>query len=156
MKSIEKLRKMAMDFRSDVYKRDEADYVGEIADEIEAEIAERYMQLPVDADGLPIHMGDAIEGKPLFDNATVRGTVCAYHIHDDDEPGTVYIKVKPTEDTWTIKELRFERCRHVMPDPLKELLEELVNHVTPDVEWEPELFDGYAQRIRELMEVDNG
>lgn len=32
-----------------------------IADEIEAEIAERYMLLPVDADGVPIHVGDKVE-----------------------------------------------------------------------------------------------
>lgn len=31
-----------------------------IADEIEAEIAERFMELPVDADGVPIHVGDEL------------------------------------------------------------------------------------------------
>lgn len=30
----------------------------EIADEIEREISERYMELPVDADGVPIHCGE--------------------------------------------------------------------------------------------------
>lgn len=30
-------------------------------DEIEAEIAERYMLLPMDADGVPIHIGDAMQ-----------------------------------------------------------------------------------------------
>ena len=33
-----------------------------IADRIEAELAERYMELPVDADGVPIHVGDELEG----------------------------------------------------------------------------------------------
>lgn len=36
---LDNLRKLASDFRSDVYKRDEADYVLEIADEIEREKA---------------------------------------------------------------------------------------------------------------------
>lgn len=93
-----------------------------LIDEIEREIAERYMELPVDADGVPIHLGDMVEGEQLFDNATVKGTVTTYHIHDDDEPGTVYVRVKPTEDTWTIKELRFTRCRHVKPRTVEDVL----------------------------------
>lgn len=44
--ALDNLRKLASDFRSDVYKRDEADYVLEIADEIEREINERYIPKP--------------------------------------------------------------------------------------------------------------
>lgn len=33
----------------------------ELADEIEREIAEKYMKLPVDADGVPWHIGDVTE-----------------------------------------------------------------------------------------------
>ena len=40
-----------------------------IADEIEAEIESRYMELPVDADGVPIHVGDEME------NGEYRGKV---------------------------------------------------------------------------------
>ncbi|MBR3223822.1 MAG: hypothetical protein IKF78_00680 [Atopobiaceae bacterium] len=94
----------------------------DMLDDIEQEIAERYMELPVDAEGVPIHLGDMVEGELLFDNATVKGTVTTYHIHSDDEPGTVYIKVKPTENTWTIKELRFTRCRHVKQRTLEDVL----------------------------------
>jgi len=32
----------------------------DIADEIEREIAEKYMELPVDADGVPIRIGDTV------------------------------------------------------------------------------------------------
>ena len=99
-----------------------------LIDEIEVEVAERYQLLPVDADGVPIHMGDAVEGELLFDNTTVRGTVCAYHIHDDDEPGTVYIRVKPTKDTWTIKELQFKRCRHVKPRTLEDVVADAIQY----------------------------
>lgn len=35
--------------------------VEKIADEVEAEITERYMELPVDADGVPIHVGDTLQ-----------------------------------------------------------------------------------------------
>ena len=38
-----------------------------IADEIEREVAERYMELPVDADGVPIRVGDVLtDGEYKF------------------------------------------------------------------------------------------
>jgi len=116
-------------------------------------IDSHYMPLPVDADGVPIHMGDAVEGELLFDNATVRGTVCAYHIHDDDEPGTVYIRVKPTKDTWTIKELQFKRCRHVKPRTVEDVLIDAMqfgfsSQAGDDV---GDKAKEYAEEIRELM-----
>jgi hypothetical protein len=46
IKALDNLCKLASDFRSDVYKRDEADFVLEIADEIEREINERYIPKP--------------------------------------------------------------------------------------------------------------
>ena len=129
-----------------------------IADEIEAEIAERYMPLPCDADGVPIRMGDTVEGELLYDNATVKGTVTTYHIHGDDEPGTVYIKVKPTEDTWTIKELQFRRCRHVKPRTLEDVLRECAEAYACGADIESgttEMFGKYADEIRAMFaEVD--
>lgn len=119
------------------------------------EVDERFMELPVDADGVPIHMGDSVEGELLLDNATVRGTVRSYHIHDDDEPGTVYIRVKPTENTWTIKELQFRRCRHVKPRTLEDVLGEYASQqhgIT--TEEHDELIVRYAAEIRELLGVD--
>ena len=95
-----------------------------IANEIEAEIAERFMELPVDADSVPIHMGDSVESK-LLDDSTVSGTVSAFHLYDD-ELGTVYVRVKPTKDTWTIRELQFKRCRHVKPRTVEDVLRDVV------------------------------
>lgn len=127
-----------------------------LIESLEAEIADNYLELPVDADGVPIHVGDTVEGELLFDNATVKGTVCAYHIHDDDEPGTVYIRVKPTEDTWTIKELRFERCRHFKPrtleDVLRDVWKEALDYAKSDMWRNPEeVFTERADEIRELL-----
>ena len=44
-----------------------------IADEIEAEIAEKYMELPVDADGVPIRVGDMLN----WEYESEKYTVCA-------------------------------------------------------------------------------
>ena len=38
----------------------------DIADEIEQEIEERYIELPVDMDGVPIHVGDVLVAKGVY------------------------------------------------------------------------------------------
>lgn len=77
MESIEKLRELAADINSTEII-DHLDVVGKFVfrsewldswhkafdaacDEIEAEITERYMDLPKDADGVPIHVGDKMQ-----------------------------------------------------------------------------------------------
>ena len=126
-------------------------------DEIEREISERYMLLPVDMDNEPICMGDSVEGE-LLDDSTVSGTVCAFHLYDD-EPDSVYIKVS-VQGGWTIKELRLTSCRHVKLDPLKELLTEMLDRNSDGIGYSEfggdfEAFvKSYAERIRELMGGD--
>jgi len=58
MKSIDKLREWVPPTGSWTVKG--KPQIRQIADEIEAEIAERYMRLPADADGVPIHVGDVM------------------------------------------------------------------------------------------------
>lgn len=64
MESIDKLREYADKLR--VYPGVMswgyvATIIGSIADEIEDEISERYMPLPLDADGVPCKVGDMVE-----------------------------------------------------------------------------------------------
>lgn len=58
IKALGKLRKLAICDKGEKYTV----YLDaeNIADEIEAEITEKYMLLPVDADGVPIHIDDRI------------------------------------------------------------------------------------------------
>lgn len=65
IKALYNLHKLASDFRSDVYKRDEADYLLEIADGIQAEVDSLFMALPLDAKGVPIRVGDTVAEKPF-------------------------------------------------------------------------------------------
>ena len=65
MDSIEKLR----EFIDDQFVSGKGAYSVGMA--IADEIAERYMKLPVDADGVPIHIGDVMD--VLKDGAIVRG-----------------------------------------------------------------------------------
>ena len=52
--SVEELRKW---LHADAYEHPE---LMAIVDEIEREVSERFMELPVDADGVPIHVGDVL------------------------------------------------------------------------------------------------
>lgn len=127
-----------------------------IIGELQAEINERFMLLPVDADGVPIHMGDTVEGE-LPDNTTVKGTVTTYHIHNGDDPDTVYVKVD-CGGGWTIKELKVKHCRHVKPDPVKELLRRMADEVYDDSHETPFdrdfIVEKYVDELRDLLYGD--
>lgn len=58
-----------------------------IADEIEREIAERYMELPVDADGVPIRVGDEMESdnERFVVCAVALGRVHRWDVHNIGE-----------------------------------------------------------------------
>lgn len=67
MKALDELRDWV---RSPIYRIASNSYtfaaeryeqLGAIIDEIETELAERYMELPVDADGVPIKVGDVVK-----------------------------------------------------------------------------------------------
>lgn len=187
IKALDNLRKLASDFRSDVYKRDEADFVLEIADEIEREINERYipkpdvpinqkikltgindvheaarnllgcasfavgtnrpitiddfrdalgalvsiadmyyLKLPLDADNEPIRVGDEIECRANG----YEGTFTVFAIGDETIIGNHEIEwIRNNPDKWFHVA---SYCRHIKPDPLKELLKELVSEARQD------------------------
>ena len=83
----------------------------EIADAVEAEIAEKYMELPVDADGVPIHVGDELFNK--------------------NKPTDVY-KVTAIADNGYIRiyhdtaHIHSSQCRHVKPRTLEDVLRGVV------------------------------
>lgn len=167
MESIDKLREYGHECcaRMD-------DTVHDLADEIEAEIAERYMELPLDADGVPIRPGDRLE----YDYGDTSGTRTVVAIiydgsrradidggawdfqFDDDEYG---------EDTRVVNSMRdFYSCnRHAKPRTLEDVLASYrfdAQSIYEDPRLngnqrvdELEALDGkVAAEIRELMEVD--
>ena len=108
------------------------------ADEIEAEIAERYMLLPVDADGVPIHVGDRLTNinKPSDEYivAGVNGEKLFVY------GGHAFICAS--------------QCRHVRPRTIEDVLRDLVDGID-SVEFDALTAIGEAaDEIRELMEVD--
>ena len=104
-------------------------------DEIEREIIEKYMLLPCDVNGEPIHVSDQVE---------VFGT--------GKWIGVYLIGNEWIEDMNGIKHSVYS-IRHTKPDPYKELLKEFAYKVC-DLSVSDDDIARYADRIRELMEVD--
>ena len=138
-------------------------WVREMMDEVEREVDERYLELPVDEDGVPIRPGDELEycsddiihmsGENL---GNVSGREKVMFIAFDCDG---YIAIQNEEDEELGSPLAFFRdydCmhyRHVKPDELKELLEEFDKaardiHTTSEFD---ELMDEYAERIRKAV-----
>lgn len=151
MKSIEKLRELAADINSTEII-DHLDVVGKFmfrsewldswhkafdaaCDRIEAEIAERYMELPLDADGVPIRVGDKMQhhgGEPFI--------VCAV------APGVIHswVEVKLGE-RMTTYDYTPTQCTHYKPRTLEDVLQCAGVSVAA--------IEDVAAEIRELLEV---
>lgn len=95
----------------------QARWLTEIADEIEAEIESRYMLLPVDADGVPIHVGDELRGYGFPDSgAIVKALNGTMVIVGRLEGGENYAK---SGLLWSASE-----TRHVKPRTLEDMMTE--------------------------------
>lgn len=163
MKSIEKLRELAADINSteiidhiSVYPRCElrGDWLDSwhkafdaACGEIEREIAERYMELPVDADGVPIHMGDSLVARER--TASYRGTVVGIEIGNAEN-------LVGLDGYEGYRRYSFNQCRHVRPRTIEDVLEEFA-HEWNDTHHDdmPALKARYADELRS-MGVDNG
>ena len=88
--------------------------VFELADEIEREVAERYMELPVDADGVPIHVGDLMCSVGIREKGH---KVIASAVYEDGF-------VEYGNGNGLIGPLRSEDWVHAKPDKLRELMNE--------------------------------
>lgn len=142
MESIEKLRDYANEHIIN------GSLMNAMIDEIEREIAEKYMELPVDADGVPIHVGDVVE----FGESRNQGIVKAFNehmvitLHVDDD----YMNYAKYGLLWNADE-----CRHVEPRTVEDVLRDCCNewneHLGDD--WESGVYAKYADELRELLGV---
>lgn len=141
MESIEKLRGWET---SVLVEEGGVTTIGKICDEIEAEIERDYMKLPVDADGVPIHVGDVMTLK--------HGKTCEV--------------VAVSETQFTGKKFGSDYCvchaslhRHVKPRTLEDVLcdvwNEALDYANSDIWRDPsEVFAERADEIRELLGGD--
>lgn len=146
LKSLEKLRGFMLCKVGDSCNVYEPSY--SLADEIEREIAERYMELPVDADGEPIHIGDLIEYHDRDG---------AYRLHAQGV--YVYSDGRLCGETYVMNERlgiwEPDKCSHIKPRTLEDVLKELACDVRREwVENAPlaeHVYSEYADEIRELI-----
>lgn len=129
MKSVDRLR----DYGHDCCARID-DAIHDYCDEIEAEIAERYLAIPLDADGVPIRVGDKL---------------IAYNERVDVEGVGDGIVIYRTENDELCLMFNPAAAVHVKPRTLEDVLEEFADM--------PERIDRiaatkrYAEEIRELL-----
>lgn len=123
--SLKALEKLRVSEDAAEYQWIRSDYLNQIADEIEAEwqdsydamcleIERDYMKLPVDADGVPIHVGDEVEW--INDNGKYK--VCGV--------GELVALRTHASDCFTVGP---NRLRHVKPRTLEDVLRDFAKEV---------------------------
>lgn len=160
IKSIDELRWLASDINSKEII-DHLDGVGKFivrsewldswhkafdvaCDEIEREIAERYMELPVDADGEVIRVGDTLSSDVYDNDFEVRGWLLG-----------------KSNDRWYVltsldNMIAVDTCRHVKPRTLEDVLRDCCNEWNEHCgnDWEQSIYAKYADEIRGLLGVE--
>lgn len=107
----------------------------ELADEIEREIAERYVELPVDMDGVPWHIGDVVDGHGM-----VRSLDLNCH-------GWSFFGMENAIDPAI--------HRHAKPRTVEDVLREFAQGVQgQNADFADLAAKQYAEEIRELLEVE--
>ena len=103
-----------------------------------------WVMAPRDADGKVIHIDDKLVCDYTYgETITVLG-FGVQNCHDADKGVFAY---NGDDCCW----FNADCLHHVERPTVEGTLRELVAHVTPDVEWEDELFAEYADRIREVL-----
>lgn len=112
-------------------------------DEIEQEIAERYIELPVDADGVPVKLGDTIGEVDNCEFYTF--TVEGYTSSLPDGEGELLL-VDANDDVWNPR-----NCRHFKLRTIEEVLREFGMECADDAYATDEAVAKYAEEIRGMM-----
>jgi len=135
MESTDKLREYGHDCCARV-----DDAIHDYCDEIEREIAERYMLLPVDADGVPIRVGDELTAAGLYGKVKV----CALQYD-----GKWRVQDK-TAGCWR----DCAKLCHVKPRTIEDVLDEMADKIIRQGHLAgltaPEIIAEYADELRSM------
>lgn len=103
-----------------------------------------WMQLPKDADGKAIHIGDKMTHDFGYGKTV---TVLGFGVPNCHDADQGVFASNGEEYGWYSTSF----LHHIERPTVEGTLRELVEHVTPGVEWENELFAKYADRIKEVL-----
>ena len=143
MESIEKLRD-ELRICEMTGSRPTIAFVAQCADEIEREIAEKYMVRPCDMDGVPVKIGDELS-------------------HDGFARSFIVHSYELTNGAWSVWDVAngathlCQACRHVKPRTLEDIVTEAIEYghgIYPPTHCYDAKVDELCAEIRELMEVD--
>lgn len=146
MKSIDRLRERC-DFLDGNLCDECSKKLHLIANEIEAEIAEHYMELPVDADGEPWHIGDAVYRN--YRDRDLPNVVNGIRIIDSGEHEIV-VRTSPNA-AWTPKA---NKVRHDKGRMLEDVIEGAINAAFGNEAPFSVIAKKAADEIRELLGGD--
>lgn len=163
MESIDKLRKTLKDCTKEAgiepNKFDTywitADACDHLIDEIEAEIERDYMRLPVDADGVPIHVGDVLD-PPKGSEEYGRLMVTELTYDGEDWYFKGEIPASFTGQAGYFNVIGFTHAKpRTLEDVLRDVWEEALDYAKSDIWRNPdEVFAERADEIRELLGGD--
>ena len=139
MESTDKLRNYVSAFISPGAEADLLD----LADEIEREIAERYMELPVDMDGVPVKIGDMLECEQESKQFVIEA-VSPNYVYSGSYVGTKFLTIG--HYPW--------QCTHVKQRTIEDLLMEFADDVRKERVEQARLSDDvirdYADELRNM------
>ena len=121
MESIEKLREFV---GKELYEKERighGDYshLHVLIEDVKREITEKYMLLPVDADGVPIHVGDELMTSEYSKRFTCTGY--SYQTEGYEKPHwSIAYRYDDYDGTTEFVSLR--SCRHVNPRTIEDVL----------------------------------
>ena len=106
--------------------------------EIQAEIDSRFMELPVDADGVPIHCGEELETAYGAKVIVEYVGECEIRVYRDGE----HYRISQDEYVYT--------CRHVKPRTVEDVLEEALNKAASI-----DRYEGYWPSAADITNIVN-
>ena len=140
LESIEKLRKYA-EVHWEPWDASR-ERLNESLDEIEQEITERYIELPVDVDGVPIHIGDTLEGASgskwdgeRFEVGGIELTTYGWDVCDAE----------------TCDSIAAGQTRHVKPRTIEDAISDAIRDYALTSMSTEEIAAKYAEEIRGMM-----
>ena len=116
-----------------------------IADAIEAEVADRYVPLPVDADGEPIRVGDMVRMKLLFGGMSRPLVVDRMELSRGKDGDLWCVALDTDEACWNQPSLLHHYIPPIVEDVLREFAEEYAHDENGVESW---LIEKYAAKLR--------
>ena len=122
-----------------------------IADRIDAELAERYVALPVDADGVPLKVGDVVTMQLLFGGESKPLVVDRMELSHGRDGDLWCVALDTDKECWNQPSL----MRHYTPPTVEDVLREFASDIADvlggddfRLEDNDELFAEYAAKLR--------